>query len=130
MRTVRPKERESDILRTIMDGLAAKRILHFRMNSGGMFGQHNGKRWAVKFGRKGMADLVAFPRKLRVPCDDELSQSKWMLWLDGAPAVVWIEIKTATGKQSADQAAFEREVTAEGHRYILCRSWEELLEKL
>jgi hypothetical protein len=64
MRTLR----ESDILKQITDGLTAHRIWWMRCNSGGMFGSHNGKRWAVKFGRKGMADLLAIRREFSPQC--------------------------------------------------------------
>ena len=111
------KDKESDILRTIMDGLAAKRIWAIRMNSGGMYGVHKGKRWAVKFGRKGMADILAI--RWRV-------QNRVVSFHH----VIWIECKTRTGKQSPEQAAFQAEVENEGHCYLLVRSWEELEAKL
>jgi hypothetical protein len=110
---IRPKERESDIQRTIMDGLSAMRIWHVRMNTGGMFGVHKGKRWAVRFGRKGMADILAIR-------DEDV----------GRLAVYWIEVKRPGEKQTADQEGFEREVRAEGMGYILANSWESVLEVL
>jgi len=117
------KDKESDILRTIMDGLAAKRIWAIRMNSGGMYGVHKGKRWAVKFGRKGMADILAV---LHVASPGGIPGGHcWM-----SSRIYWIECKTATGKQSPEQAEFQQEVEAEGHRYLLVRSWEELEAKL
>ena len=118
-KVARPQEKESDILRTIMDGLAAKRIWAIRMNSGGMYGVHKGKRWAVKFGRKGMADILALHSWI-----DTRDVGRFVI------CPIWIECKTATGKQSPEQAAFQAEVEAEGHRYLLVRSWEDLCSKL
>jgi len=108
------KEKESDILRTIMDGLAAKRIWHVRMNSGAM---RWGKNRMMFFGRKGMADILAI--RWRV-------QNRVVSFHH----VIWIECKTRTGKQSPEQAAFQAEVENEGHCYLLVRSWEELEAKL
>jgi len=38
---------------------------------------------------------------------------------------VWIEVKTATGRQSDAQLVFEREVRAHGGEYIVARSVED-----
>ena len=110
---VASREKELDILRTIMDGLAAKHIWHMRCNTGGMFGSYKGKRWAVKFGRKGMADIMAIR-------DEDV----------GRLAVYWIEVKRPGEKQTADQSGFEREVRAEGMSYVLAHSWEDVLAAL
>lgn len=109
------KEKESDIQRTILDGLAAMHIWAIRMNSGAMYGSHKGKRWAVRFGRKGMADILA----LRL---------KTVLWTgDHLISPTWIEVKQPGKKQTPDQILFQKEVEAEGHRYILATSWEGVL---
>lgn len=39
--------------------------------------------------------------------------------------VIWIELKTASGSQLPDQAAFQRKVEQRGHTYIIIRSLEE-----
>ena len=39
---------------------------------------------------------------------------------------VWIEVKTAKGKQSAEQKSFEQKVLREGHLYCLARSIEDV----
>lgn len=95
---------ESQVLRAITDLLTAERILFFRMNSGGMFGTHKGKRWAVKFGTPGMADVLAF-----VPAFSGIQP-------------VWIEAKAGKGVQSAEQILFQARVVKEGHDYILAYS--------
>lgn len=110
-----------------MDGLSAMKIWHMRCNSGGMFGSHKGKRWAVKFGRKGMADVLALPRiceegHLNCTVGDQRPYCK--------PTPTWIEVKRPGEKQTADQEIFEAEVTQEGHRYFVVHSWEEVVEAL
>lgn len=37
-------------------------------------------------------------------------------------ATLWAELKTATGRQSPEQKAFEASVKACGHHYEICRS--------
>ena len=118
MKTERPKERESDILRTILEGLSALRIWHVRMNSGAMFGEYAGKKRMLRFGRRGMADILAIRHEYRnLIADDE-----WRL------DVIWLEVKRPGGKMTADQVAFESEVLAEGHKYILAHSWDDVIE--
>ena len=46
--------------------------------------------------------------------------SDFVLILDGA--VVFIELKIATGRQEPEQEDFERKVTERGHNYIIIRS--------
>lgn len=102
--------KESDILKQITDYLTVKGYWWSRMNSGAMFGSHNGKRWAVRFGRKGMADILM----TRNNCLGELR-------------LVWIEVKNEKGVQSEDQKKFEIETKGEGHWYILARSIDDLI---
>ena len=119
---MKPKERESDILRTISEGLSALRIWHMRCNSGAMFGEYAGKKRMLRFGRRGMADVLALPR---------ICEAGHINCTDGdkphcGPTVFWLEIKRPGEKQSPDQIAFEQEVTAEGHRYLVAHSWEDV----
>lgn len=104
----------------IMDWLAAEHILAFRMNSGAMFGEYKGKRWAVRFGTPGMADVLAF--------DD---------WEPALPSAMmrlcvptWIECKAPKGVQSEDQKSFEQLVKSYGHRYILAKSLDDVIAAL
>lgn len=94
---------EAGVQRAILDLLAAERILAFRMNSGVM---RIGRRF-VRFGVPGMADVLAFPG-----------------------CVLWIEAKAAEGRQSAEQASFQRQVEREGHSYIVARSSDDVLQWL
>lgn len=102
--------KESDILATIMDGLAAKRIWRKRMNSGAMKGSHKGKGWFVRFGEPGMADILA---TITNP-------------VFGETKILWIEVKNEKGRQSDEQTTFMHEVRSEGHYYLVARSWEDV----
>jgi hypothetical protein len=103
--------KESQIQRAILDYLAAERIPAWRMNTGAMSGSHKGKKWFVRFGEKGMADILCW------------------LWsgFSGEGYVLWIEVKTATGKQSEDQKAFQKDVEENGMRYLLARSSDDVI---
>jgi hypothetical protein len=92
--------READVLRSILDYLAAKRVLAFRMNTGAL---KVDKRF-MRFGVPGMADILAFP-------DDSPLQS-----------VLWIECKADKGVQSELQKSFAAQVKQAGHTYIIARS--------
>ncbi len=100
---------EREIQKAIAEYLKVRGVLAFRMNTGGMFGEHKGKRWAVRFGTPGMADILAFPQ--------------------GKPPL-WIEVKSAEGTQSTFQRGFEMMVTRENHRYIVARSIEDVMKEL
>ena len=106
--------KESPIQRLILDWLAAERILAFRMNTGvAKFDTR-----FVRFGVKGMADILSFP-KLYTGCRACGDQ-----WKD--TAVVWIETKRPDGKQSPEQKSFQQQVEEDGHIYILARSLEDV----
>jgi hypothetical protein len=108
--------KESEIQRAILDYLAVKKILCFRMNTGAMSGEHRGKKWFMRFGVPGMADILAFP-VIQLPIDGYATKRI---------CPVWIECKAPTGRQSALQASFEAQVVGEGHRYVLARSVSEV----
>jgi hypothetical protein len=103
--------KESQIQKAILDYLAARHILAFRMNTGAIAGEYNGKQRFMRFGVVGMADILAFPIK----CDASTGHMVKQL-------IFWIEVKTATGKQSEHQKSFQRQVEEHGHIYIVARS--------
>lgn len=41
-----------------------------------------------------------------------------------------IEMKTAKGRQSASQKAWEKAVTRQGYKYIVCRSLEQFIQEM
>lgn len=101
---------EAQIQVSILEYLAVRHIWAMRINTGAMFGQHNGKNWAVRFAKPGTADILC------------------TFFAGGAafPVVGWIEVKAPDGKQSEAQIAFQEEVEAQGHKYILARSIEDV----
>jgi hypothetical protein len=117
--------KESDIQRQILDYLAAKRIMAFRMNTGMMRGEHKGKAWAVRFGTPGMADVLAFPKLVGF-----FQHSANSGLYNECTIPYWIEVKAPKGKQSELQKSFQAQVEAEGHKYVLARSIDEVMEAL
>lgn len=106
---VKRKTPESLVLRSVLDYLAASRVLAFRQQSGAIPLQSGGtSRRFVKFGTPGMADVVAFPKD----------------------RVLWIECKAANGAQSELQKAFQAQVIDHGHQYVVVRELEDLIEAL
>jgi hypothetical protein len=100
---------EAEISRAIMDYLAALHVLTYRMNTGAYEAVYKGKSRFLRFGTPGMADLLAF---IKSPFAGLI--------------VHWLEVKTATGKQSELQKSFQNQVEAAGHRYSVVRSIEDV----
>jgi hypothetical protein len=48
----------------------------------------------------------------------------------GGGRTVWLEMKTAKGRQTADQAEFQKVCEALGHPYILAHSLDEAMQGL
>lgn len=61
-----------------------------------------------------MADILAFP--IQPHCGHRDCQRL------GTPWLLWLEVKTATGKQSELQKSFQAKVESEGHVYAVVRS--------
>jgi hypothetical protein len=99
MSRIQAKSPEGYVQSAILDYLAAKHVLAYRMNTGAVKLESR----LVRFGVKGMADIIAFPTRCSVP------------------AVLWIEVKSATGKQSPEQKSFEAQVRKAGHAYVVAR---------
>lgn len=94
--------KESDVQKTILDGLAAKRVFAFRLNTGsGWAGGRPVKHHSLG---KGAADILAFPGR----------------------EVLWIEVKNEQGKQKPEQRGFQEFVEEHGQRYIVAKSWEDV----
>jgi hypothetical protein len=104
---------EGQVKAAIMEYLAVRHILAFRMQTGSMVGEYKGKTRLVSFGVPGMADILAFPRvEVEGYCGvkhDEINP-------------LWIECKAPKKKQSEPQKSFQAQVEAQGHRYIIARS--------
>jgi hypothetical protein len=104
---------ERDLLKAVLDYLAAEHVLAFRMAVGATTVGNRFFRW----GTPGMADVIAFP-----------------VWHDCGKAkmgsVLWLETKTAKGKQSPLQRSFQLQVEEYGHRYAIIRSLDDLISTL
>jgi hypothetical protein len=91
----------------ILDWLAAKRIWHIRLNTGAMGGDYKGKKWFVRFGRPGMADILVW----------------WGM------KAHWLEVKNGVGATVTRSSAIRGRSNAAGMEYRIVRSLEEV-EKL
>lgn len=120
--------KERAVQKAILDYLALKKILAFRMNTGAFPLSYKGKSRFVRFGRPGMADVLAFT--VGYAAADKFGYG-WET-VEGIiiPSVFWIEVKSPTGKQSEDQKIFQQEVEAVGCRYILARSLDDVMKVL
>ena len=114
---------EGQLQRLVIDWLAAKHIFSMRMNSGTLMGA-SGR--PVTFGIPGCTDILAFPRN---PIVLFKGQAPWETIVDRF-IPTWIELKAPKGKQSDLQKSFQAQVEAEGHRYLLVHSLEELEAQL
>ena len=103
---------EGAVLDAVLDYLAAIRVTAWRMNTGAVKLDQR----FVRFGVAGFSDILAIPtvRGLfkGIPCS----------WT----APWFIEVKRATGRQSAEQKSFERQVKDAGAEYFIVRSVEEM----
>lgn len=104
MSRIQAKSPEGYVQSAILDYLAAKHVLAYRINTGAVKLENR----LVRFGVKGMADILAFPTSCALP------------------AVMWIEVKAEKGRQSPEQKSFEAQVRAAGHIYIVARSVEDI----
>lgn len=97
----------------------------FRMNSGQMLAEYKGKTRRIAMGEKGTADLLALPAlPLMITADARL------LYQTQANAITpfWLECKAEGGKQTPAQKDFQARVEAEGHRYAVVRSIDDVKE--
>ena len=111
---------ETQVLNAVLDLLQALRVVAFRMNTGMMRAEHKGKIRIIRFGVPGMADLLAIPTV----------RGKFK-GLDVCWCEPWfLECKSASGRQSAAQRSFQKQVTGAGAQYFIIRSADELEDHL
>jgi len=124
---VSKKGPESLIQSAIMDYLAARHILAFRMNSGAtiMPATENFKRRFIRYGVKGMADILAF-QKTSYIYECKHSEGKWDAGAIRLHRPIWLEVKADKGKTTPDQDAFAAMVRAYGQAYHVVRSVEDV----
>lgn len=123
---------ESCVLKAVTDLLTLHRIWWMRNNTGGQrWTDRSGTSRVFRFGRTGMADLLALPVQEYCrgcgarPAPLVPGWSKTMCCgrtTDEAHVPLWIECKAANGVQSEAQKEFQREVEQYGQVYLLARS--------
>jgi len=91
------------------------KLWHTRLNAGEF--QTQSGRWA-KGCPPGTADAIVIREIASASPDDCLDSTE----------VLFVEFKSATGKQSPEQVVFQAMVEAQGCRYVIVRSAEELQE--
>ena len=97
--------READTQKAILDFLAARRIFAIRLNTVGVkIGSHHIKAHSAG---PGTADILVFTHP-----------------------VLWVEVKSSTGKQSPEQKSFQQKVESEGHYYRVARSVQDVIAAL
>jgi hypothetical protein len=98
--------KEHDLQNLILDYLSAKRIFHYRNNSGAMAKEYNGKKYFMRFGCPGSPDIVCV--------------------INGQ--YIGIEVKGEKGKQNDNQKDFQEELEDSGGKYILAYCLEDVIE--
>lgn len=101
---------ERDILKAILDYLAARRILAWRVNVGAIPATYKGRQRFIRYGQPGQSDIVGILR----PSGRYLA----------------IEVKSAKGKVSDLQAVHLELVRSQGGIAGVCRSVQEVAELL
>ena len=101
--------RESEIQREILRYLAlVPGVTAWRNNTGAMFGEHKGKRWAVRFGKKGLPDIIGWRSASVIPAEtDGYAFEPWARFLA-------IEVKRPGKTATPEQAAFLESVRKAG----------------
>ena len=104
--------KEATLVTEITNYLRCRKVWFWRQNVGVRIGA-SGR--PVRFGQKGTPDFYSRRRPGRGK---------------NSGGVVWIEAKTAKGKQSEEQIEFQRLAEAHGDVYILARRLEDVMEVL
>ena len=119
MKTVKPSEllSEAAIQRQILDYLMLRGVFAWRNNSGAVKIAGKGNDRFMRFGMPGSADIIGI-----------CPTSK----LTGGPIgrFMAIEVKTAKGKLSPAQESFRDAVIANGGKYTLARSVDDVIKAL
>ncbi|KKW11511.1 MAG: VRR-NUC domain protein [Candidatus Gottesmanbacteria bacterium GW2011_GWB1_49_7] len=109
---------EAEIMRACTDWLNYQerqgKLYYIRNNSGAMpVSDNKGGRRFIRYGKKGSADLIIFKKGELSCCTGR---------------AIFCEAKTLTGKQSPEQAEFQRTVEHLGFEYFIFRSLDELIK--
>ena len=100
---------EKDVLRAILHYLTLRQVWHRRLNSGAALlesGATGKPRRFVRYGAPGMPDILA---------------------RGTTGAVIWIEVKSPTGRQTEDQRKWQMDMERFGDIYIVARKVEDVM---
>ena len=111
VRRAAPTRKEVEIMKAILAYLrVVPGVVAWRQNTGAMFGEHNGKRWAVRFGVPGMSDILGW-RSLRLKIlDAPIAQA------------LAIEVKREGTHPTVEQQAFLETVRRAGGIALVARN--------
>ena len=109
---------EGDLKKIVNDYLQYQqnqgKLWFTRLNCGSAFVKKGGRSYAIELSEEGTADFIVIKRNCLLEYTD----------------VLFIELKSATGRSSPAQQAFKVIVENQGARYETIRSFEELEELL
>jgi hypothetical protein len=103
-----PAPKEKVVLSQVLEYLALHRIFHWRANTGAFKGEYKGKSRFVRYGRKGVPDILGCYRG----------------------RMFGIECKRLYEEQSQSQREFQSDLEAAGGKYVLCYKLEDVMEGL
>lgn len=101
------REKETDIVKAILEYLSWKHVFHYRNNTGALPGGSDGKHF-IRFGTPGAPDIICV--------------------ISGR--YVAIEVKTEKGVQSQKQFDFQTNLNNAGGIYFLVRSLAQAIEAI
>ena len=122
---------ESDLQRACEDYLQYQQNLgklwFTRLNSGSAFLKKGDKFYKIALCEKGTSDFIVIKGQMfqfshRTRPNEKVETTAWFPYCK----VIFLELKSAKGKQSSEQRAFKILVEAQGASYFVIRSMEEL----
>jgi hypothetical protein len=99
----KPRRVEADLQKLCLEYLTLCGCFMWRQNTGAMTGEHKGRKWYVRFGVKGLSDIIGVtPEGLFIA----------------------VEVKRPGQEPTADQTYFLHRVALNNGIAIWCDSWE------
>ena len=119
--TATPRK-ESEILRAILGYLAlVPGVVAWRNNTGAMFGEYKAKKWAVRFGKKRVSDIIGWQSQQRVSVFTDATTL-----VSPLARFLAIEVKNEKGIVTPEQRAFLDHVEKAGGIAIVARSLDDV----
>ena len=120
-----PARRESEIQKAVLAHLAlVPGVVAFRMNTGAFSGEYKGRRRFVRFGKRGLSDIIGW-RHEDMGVDD---QGNWCSV--SVARFLAIEIKKPGKPPTPEQAAFLAQVKAAGGLAFVATSVDDVVKEL